>query len=209
MRYLSISRIIHKSRMQYYRAFLESEATNDIDADGVCGDVDNCPDDVNADQTDSDGDLGGDVCDVCPLDALNDAEADGHCADADNCPTVANADQANNDGDASGNACDVCPNDSLDDADADSFCADVDNCPVDANSDQLDFDGDDAGDACDADDDNDGVDDGGDLCQTSAPDSSVPVPSRSLKPNHYVWESGTTFTRGLSSGRRRHLRVAS
>jgi uncharacterized protein (TIGR02145 family) len=47
---------------------------NDIDDDGVCGDIDNCPDDANSDQEDFDGDgvpggdddpnTGGDVCDA-------------------------------------------------------------------------------------------------------------------------------------------------
>lgn len=36
---------------------------NDIDADGVCGDVDNCPAHINGDQQDADTDGFGDVCD--------------------------------------------------------------------------------------------------------------------------------------------------
>lgn len=35
----------------------------DADGDGVCDAVDNCPADANADQSDVDGDLQGDVCD--------------------------------------------------------------------------------------------------------------------------------------------------
>ena len=35
----------------------------DVDADGVCGNVDNCPSDPNPNQTDTDGDGFGDACD--------------------------------------------------------------------------------------------------------------------------------------------------
>lgn len=41
-----------------------ADAFNDIDGDGHCGDVDNCPDDANADQSDIDLDGQGDVCDT-------------------------------------------------------------------------------------------------------------------------------------------------
>ncbi|MCB9744174.1 MAG: thrombospondin type 3 repeat-containing protein [Alphaproteobacteria bacterium] len=39
----------------------------DLDGDGVENDLDNCPLDANADQADSDADLRGDACDLCPL----------------------------------------------------------------------------------------------------------------------------------------------
>jgi hypothetical protein len=38
----------------------------DTDGDGICDDVDNCPNTYNPDQKDSDGDGIGDVCDNCP-----------------------------------------------------------------------------------------------------------------------------------------------
>lgn len=42
------------------------DPNNDLDNDGVCGDVDNCPDFANSAQTDLDGDGVGSVCDNCP-----------------------------------------------------------------------------------------------------------------------------------------------
>ena len=45
------------------------DADNDIDGDGVCGDVDNCVDTPNADQANADGDAAGDACDECPYNA--------------------------------------------------------------------------------------------------------------------------------------------
>jgi Zn-dependent metalloprotease len=41
----------------------------DADDDGISNDQDNCTTDPNADQADSDGDLIGDACDACPVDA--------------------------------------------------------------------------------------------------------------------------------------------
>ncbi|HEX4823034.1 MAG TPA: thrombospondin type 3 repeat-containing protein [Candidatus Polarisedimenticolaceae bacterium] len=122
---------------------------NDVDGDGVCGNVDNCPTVANANQANQDGDAFGDACDPCPLDPLNDADGDGICGNVDNCPTVANANQANQDGDAFGDACDACPADPLNDVDGDGICGNVDNCPTVANANQADLDGDQVGDACD------------------------------------------------------------
>ena len=51
----------------------------DADDDGVCGQLDNCPDDANDDQNDVDQDGAGDVCDT-------DADNDGLTNNNDNCP---------------------------------------------------------------------------------------------------------------------------
>ncbi len=61
----------------------------DIDGDGVCGDIDNCPGVANVDQANADGDSYGNAC--------------------DNCPDHDNEDQADTDGDGDGDACDDCP----------------------------------------------------------------------------------------------------
>jgi hypothetical protein len=60
---------------------------DDIDADGILNDEDNCPTTPNADQTNSDSDSYGDTC--------------------DNCPNADNQDQTDSDGDGVGNACDT------------------------------------------------------------------------------------------------------
>ena len=137
---------------------------DDTDDDGLCGDVDNCPDTANVDQNDNDQDGLGDACDVCPDDPSNDVDEDGVCGAVDNCPDTANADQNDVDLDGVGDACDVCPADPDDDIDQDGICGDVDNCVDDANADQSDNDQDGAGDACDGDDDNDGLTDVEDNC---------------------------------------------
>jgi len=59
----------------------------DTDEDGVCDDLDNCPDDPNPDQVDADGDGVGNAC--------------------DNCPDDPNPDQADADGDGIGDVCDI------------------------------------------------------------------------------------------------------
>jgi hypothetical protein len=107
------------------------DPNNDEDADGVCGDVDNCVAVPNAGQANSDADVFGDAC--------------------DNCPTVDNPTQIDSDLDAIGDVCDTCPFDEFNDQDNDGLCADVDNCPNAFNpgDPQTDTDGDLAGDACD------------------------------------------------------------
>jgi uncharacterized repeat protein (TIGR01451 family) len=123
---------------------------HDLDRDGACNAVDNCPTTANPDQLDADQDGMGDACDACPKDADNDADGDSVCGNVDNCPTIANPDQLDADQDGVGDACDACAKDADNDADGDSVCGNVDNCPTTANSDQLDADQDGVGDACDA-----------------------------------------------------------
>ena len=94
----------------------------DVDADGTCDEVDNCPGSANPTQTDTDGDGTGDACDVCPLDADDDIDGDGVCGNLDNCRTTPNADQADADDDGLGDVCDT-------DGDNDGVPDNEDTCP--------------------------------------------------------------------------------
>jgi cysteine-rich repeat protein len=51
----------------------------DADADGVCDRDDNCPSIPNTSQVNTDGDVFGDACDICPGDTDNDSDGDGYC----------------------------------------------------------------------------------------------------------------------------------
>jgi cysteine-rich repeat protein len=51
----------------------------DSDLDGVCDQVDVCPSVGDPTQTNGDGDVFGDACDVCPGDTDNDSDGDGFC----------------------------------------------------------------------------------------------------------------------------------
>ena len=96
----------------------------DVDNDGVCGDVDNCPDDANSNQNDADQDGVGDVCDNCPNFVnpnQSDSDQDGLGDVCDNCPNDANPNQSDIDNDGIGDACDTCT-----DVDNDQICSDVD-----------------------------------------------------------------------------------
>ncbi len=63
-----------------------SSPYSDVDGDGTCDELDNCPSEANPGQEDSDGDGVGDAC--------------------DNCLAIVNADQADADSDGSGDVCD-------------------------------------------------------------------------------------------------------
>jgi hypothetical protein len=149
----------------------------DGDGDGVIDKNDNCPSMANSDQTDTDGDKIGNVCDsdddndgltdteeqeigTNPLDS--DTDDDGILDGQDNCPKVSNQNQADKDKDGVGDACDSVDNSVAPapaDTDHDGVPDSRDNCKTTANASQADNDKDGSGDACDADDDNDGLSD--------------------------------------------------
>ncbi len=111
-----------------------SESQKDDDSDGVINNMDNCPTTSNTDQTDTDNDGEGDVCDPTPT---GDDDNDGIDNAVDNCPTTENPDQSDTDGDGLGDACDPTPTGDDDDDGIDNL---IDLCPdtttgsiVDAN----------------------------------------------------------------------------
>ncbi len=151
-------------------------APADRDGDGVPDTDDNCPEVVNPDQADQDGDGVGDICET-------DNDDDGVDNEADNCPDVANPSQLDTDGDGLGDPCDDdIDNDGLTqeqegqrgtdptlyDTDFDGFDDGVDLCPTQADLYNRDTDGDGVGDVCDSDDDGDGVADWVDNCHLTA-----------------------------------------
>lgn len=88
--------------------------TVDRDDDGIANAYDNCIDVTNPDQTDSDADTQGDVCDT-------DDDGDGVADVDDNCPLVANVDQQDSNSDGLGDACDS-------DTDGDGVIDGLDQC---------------------------------------------------------------------------------
>ena len=66
-----------------------NDPANDVDGDGVGGDVDSCPNDANTNQSDLDNDGLGDAGDAFPNDPDNDVDGDGVGGDVDNCPNDA------------------------------------------------------------------------------------------------------------------------
>jgi hypothetical protein len=129
-----------------------ADSSNDLDGDGVCGDVDPCPDVFDQSPVDSSGDGVPDACDnddfdrdgvidrldACPADTSKivagacgcgtpdtngDLDAFADCVDR--CPLLASADNGDADRDGRGDACD-----GFTDTDADGF-ADADDCHPD------------------------------------------------------------------------------
>lgn len=82
----------------------------DADGDGLLDEHDNCPLVPNASQRNSDGDLVGDACDVCPMrpDDQSDSDGDGVGDVCDNCIHAWNPLQLDSDSDHLGDACDIC-----------------------------------------------------------------------------------------------------
>ncbi|AYN67481.1 hypothetical protein D1013_08960 [Euzebyella marina] len=115
----------------------------DTDDDGVRDDSDNCPDSANTDQSDTDNDGEGNVCDI-------DDDNDGTPDSEDAFPLDKNED-TDTDGDGTGD------NEDTDD-DGDGTPDTEDDFPLDGNED-TDTDGDGTGDNTDTDDDGDGTPD--------------------------------------------------
>ena len=92
--------------------------TVDRDNDGVPNSTDNCVGSANPNQINTDGEGGGDECDV-------DDDGDSRLDAADNCPLAANADQLDQDFDGAGDVCDA-------DDDNDSIGDSGDKCPATA-----------------------------------------------------------------------------
>lgn len=80
--------------------FEVSSNPDDVDADGIDNDADNCPFVSNPDQADSNNDGVGDAC------VTSDFDGDGIFDHLDNCPALANASQADADNDGNGDPCD-------------------------------------------------------------------------------------------------------
>src|SRR3970040_1530763 len=81
----------------------------DLDGDTIDDAIDNCPDVVNEDQADTDGDGVGDACNDA-----DDTDGDEYANLLDNCPDDANPGQEDTDGDGIGDACDPINNVSID-----------------------------------------------------------------------------------------------
>ena len=153
--------------------YVDCEGTSDSDGDGIPDSEDNCIDDPNPDQTDTDQDGLGDVCDEdddndgysdiddCdPLDSSINPDASEVCNGLDdNCNGEIDEGFADTDSDGLADCVDT-------DDDQDGVFDSTDNCPLISNPDQTDSDQDGIGDACDndTDSDGDGIPDSSDNC---------------------------------------------
>ena len=78
----------------------------DSDNDGICDDVDNCPNTWNPNQQDSNNDGIGDSCQPDDCTNIGDSDGDFICDDVDNCPNTPNTGQEDRDGNGIGDVCD-------------------------------------------------------------------------------------------------------
>lgn len=152
---------------------LNTPINTDTDGDGILDSNDNCPNDVNADQLNTDDDAQGNVCD-------DDDDNDGVNDASDAFPLDAN-ESLDTDGDGVGDNTDVFPNDASEtiDSDNDGVGDNADAFPNNA-SESADTDGDGVGDNADAlpndptetlDSDGDGVGDNADVFPNDATES--------------------------------------
>ena len=137
----------------------------DTDGDGLVDQSDNCPQVINADQLDDDGDGIGDACD-------GDADGDGITTEFDDCPTGETNWDASEENDNDGDGCKDSTEDTDDDGDG---VADfLDDCPTgEIGWSSADPGEDHDNDGCrdsmeDSDDDGDGFLDSNDACPTGA-----------------------------------------
>jgi len=123
------------------------DVDDDIDGDGLCADVDPCP--QFSDLFDADLDGVADGCDICAgFDDNVDTDFDLVPDGCDLCQGF--DDRFDADLDGTPDDCDVCPNGSdFDDTDGDGVMDGCDNCPADSNPAQGDADADTIGNPCD------------------------------------------------------------
>lgn len=113
----SLAISLMREHLQEFKFQIDILRNDDSDRDGVRDGYDNCPI-SNADQRNTDGDIFGDACDLCPdergSNQLYTALMNGGCPDVDddgirdtedNCPETSNADQTDLDGNGVGDAC--------------------------------------------------------------------------------------------------------